>query len=341
MMRQRREPLPHNAQNGSTVAVERVWWRGQPFVAKTIGFRTEGVVPHWRPSRDERAWNFWRREELVYRTDLPGRLGLAAPQLLDVVESKGNVTLHLEAVEGRAESALTVADLAGLAYGLGCSQGRADQPDDPWLSRGFLRDYTTSRPFDRELLTDDAAWTDDVIADHLAPIRNQLIALHRDRDRFFDIIERSPQAVHHLDCWLHNVIVRPDGETVLVDWSFTGWGAIGEDVSNLVLDATPDLVMPVDVLPELDDAVFTSYVRGLRDVGWRGDERVVRLGMCAAAVKYEWLASVELMRAQLPADTPVLAYGVPTDRTRLVAARAGMLAFVCRYADEARRLIDG
>lgn len=33
-----------------------------------------------------------------------------------------------------------------------------------------------------------------------------------------------------------------------------------------------------------------THVHGLREGGWRGDERLVRLGMCASAVKYDWLA---------------------------------------------------
>ena len=34
---------------------------------------------------------------------------------------------------------------------------------------------------------------------------------------------------------------------------------------------------------DLDAACFAGYVTGLREAGWAGDERVVRLGFTAAA----------------------------------------------------------
>ncbi|GAA3507629.1 hypothetical protein FHR32_007399 [Streptosporangium album] len=47
-------------------------------------------------------------------------------------------------------------------------------------------------------------------------------------------------------------------------------GREGSSVFDLFLDAaTP---------PELDHAVYGAYLRGLREAGWSGDERLVRLG---------------------------------------------------------------
>jgi hypothetical protein len=38
-----------------------------------------------------------------------------------------------------------------------------------------------------------------------------------------------------------------------------------------------------------DVALTGAYLDGLRDAGWSGDERAVGLGICASAVKYDWL----------------------------------------------------
>src|SRR5438309_4827997 len=124
-----------------------------------------------------------------------------------------------------------------------------------------------------------------------------MIRLHEDRERFLFLLESLPRTLCHLDVWPHNLIARGDEDTVLLDWAFVGDGALGEDIGNLVPDSVFDLFLPAKLLPELDAAVFGSYVAGLRDAGWEGDERVVRLGMCASAVKYEWLLPWILQRA--------------------------------------------
>ncbi|KPI06722.1 hypothetical protein OK006_6265 [Actinobacteria bacterium OK006] len=48
-----------------------------------------------------------------------------------------------------------------------------------------------------------------------------------------------------------------------------------------------DLFLPAARLPEPAAAAYEAHVHGLRESGWRGDERLVRLGVCASAVKYD------------------------------------------------------
>jgi hypothetical protein len=338
----RREPLRHNPANGVTVGIWREWYRGSTCVVKHLGRRAD-APDHWSPSEDPRHWNFWRREALVYRHGLPQRLGLEAPELVDLVaDDRGGVELKLEDVAGRTGAELTVHDYAAAARALGRSQGRPrPDVDEPWLSRAFLRQYSGSKPFDRALLDVDGLWSSPLASEHLAALRDPLCRLRDERDRLLTLVERCPRAVCHLDAWAMNVIRRPGGEVVFVDWGFVGDGAVGEDPSNLVIDSVMDLLWPPERLAELDETVFHAYLDGLHDAGWRGDERQVRLAMCAAAVKYEWLPVVVLLQAASDAPgSPVHAYGVPADLEELVAARAVGLELVARYADEARRLAD-
>lgn len=335
----RREPLRHNRANGVTVGIWREWYRGSTCVVKQIGRRAD-APPHWAPSEEPTHWNYWRREPLVYRSGLPRRLGLGAPELVDLVsDDRGGVSLKLEDVQGRTGASLTLDDHAAVALALGRSQGRRpDGLDESWLSRGFLRDYSGSKPFDRALLDVDDLWRTPLASDFLAELREPMVRLRDDREALLALVEGCPRAVCHLDAWAMNVFRRPDGEVVLVDWGFVGDGAVGEDPSNLVIDSVMDLMWPLERLDELDDAVFRSYLRGLRDAGWQGDEREVRLAMCASAVKYEWLPVVVLLQAAQ--DTPAHAYGAPAAAEELLAARAAGLRLVARYADEARRLAD-
>ncbi|MFD1658790.1 hypothetical protein ACFSL4_11360 [Streptomyces caeni] len=78
----------------------------------------------------------------------------------------------------------------------------------------------------------------------------------------------------------------------MFDWAFAGDGALGEDIGNCVPGSVIDLFVPAARLPGLAAAVYDAYLHGLRAGGWRGDERLVRLGVCASAVKYDWLTAL-------------------------------------------------
>ncbi|GLW09983.1 hypothetical protein Misp01_51120 [Microtetraspora sp. NBRC 13810] len=327
--------LTHNRLNGVTGGI----WQDAGTVHKILTHRRDDAPRHWSSSADERHWNYWRREALVYETELPRRLGLGAPAVLDIKETgTGDIELVLEHVEGRHSAALTVEDVVETARVLGRSQGRADLPDHPWLSSGFLRDYSTSRPADWELLAQEWAWSQPLIKAHFPPeLRDGLLRLHDERESLLSIMRALPRTVCHLDVWPNNLIRRPDGEVVLLDWGFTGDGALGEDIGNLVPDCVFDLLLPHDVLDDLDAAVVRAYIDGLREAGWAGDERVVLLGVRASAVKYDWLTARSLESAS--ADRHHDYGGEDTvEADASYAARAAGLALCARWAREAADL---
>jgi len=55
-----------------------------------------------------------------------------------------------------------------------------------------------------------------------------------------------------------------------------------------------DHFVTADQMPRLAQAVYESYLRGLRAAGWHEDPRLVQLGMWSSAVKYDWLATYTL-----------------------------------------------
>jgi hypothetical protein len=326
--------LTHNPLNGVTGAI----WRDGDAVHKVLTRRRD-APEHWAASDDPRHWNYWRREALVYESALPERLGLGAPRLLDLAETAdGDLALRLEHVQGRHSASLTIDDLEAAAHVLGRSQGRADLPDAPWLSRSFLRDYSGSRAVDWALLEDDAAWAQPLMREHFPPeLRAGLVRLRERREWLLSLSERLPRTVCHLDVWANNLIRRPSGEIVLLDWAFTGDGARGEDVGNLVPDSVLDLLFPHEALDELDTRLTAAYVRGLRDAGFGGDERVVRLGICASAIKYDWLTVFCLEHAGAVEHADYGRRGTVDAHARY-AARAAALALCVRWADEAEEL---
>jgi hypothetical protein len=97
------------------------------------------------------------------------------------------------------------------------------------------------------------------------------------------------------------------------------------------------LLHPPAILADLDRELSAAYVDGLRDGGWQGDEREVRLAICASAVKYDCIVAGMLMRSdQDVQSTYGLAPAVATGE--LFGVRAAVMRFLTGWADEARRL---
>jgi hypothetical protein len=336
-------PLLHNPVNAVTTGVWRVRCGPQSAVVKILSGpdRTTGL---WAASDDPRHWNYWRREALVYEGGLH-RLweahGILGPGLLASFDrDEDSIALWLEDVEGPPATGWPIAMHGLHAERLGAAhaaQIASGQVDRSWLSRGFVRGYLASKQLGWELLDDDEAWQQPAVRDHFPDgLRAAMIRLHLDREWFLDVLERLPRVFSHLDMWPANVLSRGT-ESIVVDWSFAGDGALGEDIGNYIPDTMFDLFLPTARLPDLQAAVYGGYLRGLRQSNWQGDERLVRLGVCASAVKYDWLAAQMLARA---ADAHQPAYGrratvAVADRYR---ERGLALAFLAGWAQEARGL---
>jgi thiamine kinase-like enzyme len=111
------------------------------------------------------------------------------------------------------------------------------------------------------------------------------------------VTEAAERTLCHLDVWPAN-LVDEAGTSVLLDWSFTGPGALGEDTANLILDSFTDGLMDVALLPELAESATSGYINGLRDGGWSGAADSVRTAIAACgAAKYSWFAPAFIGRA--------------------------------------------
>jgi hypothetical protein len=344
---ERVEPLVHSVRASTTAGVRRIVVGDRSAVVKLVRPRSDDPAD---PSRDPASFRWWRREVELLRGDAldPYRAaGLRPPGLLGIFERPGEaLALWLEDVHGRPGSAWSLVDFQEAARRLGLAQGRVASGSDagqalerPGLSRGFLREYladvATRVPY--WLLADLAAWRRPLVAERFpAGLREPLVRLHAEQARFAGWVAAAPPTLAHLDVWPNNLFAADDG-LVLIDWAFAGLGGLGEDPGNLVLDSAWDLLHPAALLPDLDGAVWSGYLEGLREAGWAGDERRVRLAMCASAVKYDWLAPAMLERA---ADGRHVGYGgtAVEDPGRLFAERGLGLAFMLGWAEEARRL---
>jgi hypothetical protein len=236
------------------------------------------------------AFNYWRREPEAYRSgllyELPG--GVTAPRCYDVVEYSDDVCwLWLEEVEDRL-GVWPIEHYGVVARHLGQLNGAylagRPLPEASWLSQQWMRSYvepaalmfdrlrgSLDRPLIHRLFPGDEADT--------------LLARWENRERYLSALERLPHTFCHLDAFRRNLFARltPDGreETVAVDWSYSGIGAIGEDLVPLVGATLSFFEVGPNQAQELDQIVFDGYLQGLREAGWRGDPRLARLGYLA------------------------------------------------------------
>jgi hypothetical protein len=337
-----RQVLRHNPQNAVTSIVERVTQaNGGTLVHKRLQAPVSATDSNhaWAASHDRRHWNYWRREAVAYGQDVLraslADTGLGMPGA-EVEEHDGSVDLWLEDVAGTPGTEFDLADHAAVAAGLGRWQA-AGPLATSWTSEGFLRAYGTSKVVPWQVLDDDAAWRHTLIRRTWpGGLRAGWARLIAHRERLLAVMEHLPRTRSHLDAWVANQKRRPDGEVVLLDWAFFGDGALGEDLGNHVPDAVFDLFWPAEGLAALDAACFEAYLSGLRESGWHGDERHVRLGVVASCVKYTWLLPQVLARASEPQH---FAYHQVADTEHLYHQRGLAFAHLVAWCDEALYLM--
>jgi hypothetical protein len=304
------EELPHN--RWLSPGVWRIRTReGQLAVLKyTTSDRSPGGTPmdaHWTAcDQDPRRWTYWCRESLAYQHDLAGQYGgsgIRAPACLGADVDGSEAVLLLEWVTGEPGEVWQVPSYGPAAEAIGRAQapfllGRPTPPFS-WLSKRFLREYSSEKQVTWELLDDDDAWAHPLVVETFpAGLREAVLFVHAHSERLYQISESLPRTLCHLDFWPKNLFRVADGETVVVDWSFAGDGAVGEDAGNLVPDAVFDHFVTADQMPRLEQAVYEGYLRGLRAAGWHDDPRLVQLGMWSSAVKYDWLAPFTLAQVR-------------------------------------------
>ena len=332
-------PLAHNAGNQATGGIWRVDGTDGTAILKHATPSGEGPS-HWAASDDPEHWNFWRREILAYETGFVTRYcadtGLSAPALLETSSLEdGSRLLWLEYIDGAPGARWTVGRLAAFARQLGRAQARwadRDRPH-PWLSRRWLRGYVTKEP-----VPEPVPWHHPAVARLWdRPLREGVEALWRNRNRLITLAESLPRTVCHLDVWPMNLIARGD-TSMLLDWSFVGDGAIGEDIGNLIPDTVADGLFDTDLLPDIVDATIKSYIDGLSDGGWTGSPSTVHRAVAiTAATKYPWLAPLMIRRLAEGVAVGSANYDADSDTQQVFARRAVMLNLLC---DWARRALD-
>jgi hypothetical protein len=239
---------------------------------------------------------YWKREAEALASglldDLPRRL--STPRCYKVTEQvDGSVWLWMEDV-GKDPGAWTMRRYAETAHLLGQWQGRyltgKPLPDAGWLTtRTWNRDFVEENRTTIALLMRSLAkpWVRYV---YPAKKLEEMLWIWQEREAFYRILEGLPQVFCHRDVFGRNLMDRLEpkpSEIVLIDWTYAGSGAIGEELVPLVQATYLWGEVERGTYAELEEEVLSGYIAGLKDAGWQGDPRLVRLGYTAAsALRY-------------------------------------------------------
>lgn len=304
-----------------------------------------------RPHSGERARDEGgRREALAYRcsllADVPG--GLTAARALRVDEDdEGAVWLWLEDVADHYGRQWPLSQYGRAAYHLGQFNGAylvsRPLPTFPWLVTSWTERHSELEKIPAGLAELERLLSDvRVLQAFAVPITEPMTRLLSDQPSFVEILARLPRTLCHHDAQRSNLFARhrADGEleTVAIDWESVGDGTIGAEIATLVSGTIRRGDFPADQVSNLDQEVFTGYLRGLRDAGWRGDRELVRLGY-AAALALRWFMLPATLRVLADPEAPaILGRVLEATRERTVEQFVLLSQFLLDRADEARAL---
>jgi hypothetical protein len=309
------------------------------------------VLQRAEPGSAVSDWDYWRREADLYQsgllTDLPA--GVKTPHCFEVAEPvDGTVWLWLEDIEEES-AAWTLAEYRRVAHQFGQFNGQflneGSVPDYPWLSRNWLRCLVEANTPAVNQLTQSLTerWVQRVWP---RPVVNELLQLWAERDVYLSALERLPQTLCHLDVFPRNLLTRSRPgtlrETVAIDWAFSGFAALGEELASLIVASATLMEVELLAARELEEQALAAYIDGLHVGGWRGDPRLVRLGYASSAALRFGLGTLrQLMPVLLDERSHPVMEQLTGHPIYELCELSGILAsrFTLRLAGEARQLM--
>ena len=295
---------------------------------------------------DPGAFNWPQREMELYRSgviaDLPG--GIRAPTCYGSLRrDDGSIWVWLEDITGDTVGPQTMDDYAAVSRRLGQFNGAylngVPLPRHRALATDWVRKWVEATEPSLALLAREAdhplvrqVYVPDVVETYLR--------LWERRHDLLDWLDRMPRTFCHEDAFQRNIFMRKrDGavdDVILIDWSFTGVGAVGEEMSAMVMASVVFQETPLETIEELQDTVLDAYIAGLRDAGWDGNPRDVRNSYLVATLLRYGVGAIRVFLAILLGTWPHADVEQIVGRPfhELVAHMAAVHAWIAKSARE-------
>jgi hypothetical protein len=186
----------------------------------------------------------WRREYDLYISELAGVFsdGLRWAECYHAeMSSPVETQLWIEYIEGASGDGLTIDMLERASAELGRFQGRLYKQESLLLQNiscfteaDALEKYYYALSSKEKKEYAYIRSEDCPIPEHL---RSMIINIDNEAEKIFADSKKLPIVLCHRDFWLENIIYS-DGGIIILDWDCTGWGLIGEDILQLIIDET-------------------------------------------------------------------------------------------------------
>ncbi len=239
-----------------------------------------------RPQESESSPYYWKREYELYRSrwlaNMPADT-FSTPAIYHTEDFGAACWIWMQDIADVKDD-WDLAEYQHSATRLGRFNGawlERSLPEAKWLAHNWHSAIVPA-------LADCFAELDDLLAAPLAQIALPLTAkaeiqtIWQERALYQGALAELPRTLCHNDAFRRNVLHQPDGDIVLLDWALAGTGVLGEDLTSLVAVSLHYDRFSQEFAQAVDEAVFTGYIAGLRQAGWRGDTRLARIGYTCA-----------------------------------------------------------
>lgn len=306
-------------------------------------------------SQQPREWSYWKRELLAYHSGLLNDLppGLRAPRCYGLVENEQGAWVWIEYVQECTGKRWSLEDFQRASHRLGQFQSAYLHdtliPQQPWLSRPFFRSIWADDDWWFPYMNPESennAWKSPIVQRAFREdCQPRILQILAERDLYFDANDRLPQVLCHNDAHRRNFMwaISPDTgqkEPIVVDWAFSGPGAVGNDLGELAGTSLYFLDFPVAQAETLLESVLDPYLAGIAENGIKIDPRLVKLGYLISLTFWGALTLPGWAAVMLDPEngTNTLAmYGTSTED--VLASWVQLDALLLDRANEARGLI--
>ena len=298
---------------------------------------------------------YWQREILEAQSDEMVRIpdGLRAPRFYGVTHGLSGDWLWMENVLDAAPRKWTLDTFQRTAFQLGRFQAAYLKghpiPAQPWLSQNFYRSVLAKGDWASNLLNPDSegnVWTSPVVMemfDALPEQKSRILQVNAELEVFWRANDRLPRVFSHNDAHRRNFIWTrssdSEEELVLIDWAFSGPGALGNDLGMLVGNSMWFHEHDPFGAEILENALLDSYFAGIADRKVDVNPKWVRLGYLNAITF--WIAAIfpALLFLCVPAGENGIIPFFGHTKEELFPGWKHLNAFALDRADEARSLI--
>ena len=306
-------------------------------------------------------WNYWKREALAYQSSI---LEKVQGDLIPVKcfhtseQTETSVWIWQEEVHepNRSNWSLDRHILAARHFGEfgGAYAGFSPSADDnPWICRQFIRRWArlTVKFGLGDIAQNSEFWNHSYTHLALPQVTEQRVQGLIDQiELLSDVLQKQSQTLSHQDTNWSNLFATHDihgrEQTTVIDWSFMGLAAVGEDLGTQVSSNLSNFYVDPTQARSYYHAALEAYIEGLHRVGWQGNETAVRFASAVAATLRNGLFQVMMFKGMLEdkeeeKETPW--FGQLAKRNNLTIEETlirwgSVVTFLFDLADEAREL---